>query len=273
MKDSALYIIGFICSLIIGCVGLILALDYKLFFGFIFFGFITLIIGLIFSIMFSFKLEIIKTILHFFHLEMHRYNGLTPMMKFVNSQQKQMGNIGVEIGTHFGNNAKQILNRMDIKMLYLIDPYISYKEYPEGKRWENLFGSFENAEEVMNKKLRKYWRYYTHIKKMSADAVDDIPDNLDFVYVDGNHSYKYVLEDIELYYPKLKDGGVIGGDDFNNWDMSEVTNAVLDFVNKYNLQLYSFGSDWWVVKGQGRQSNWGYTKSINPNWKLDEEIK
>ena len=48
---------------------------------------------------------------------------------------------------------------------------------------------------------------------MSEDAVDDIPEKLDFVYIDGNHAYEYVKKDIGLYYPKLKKGGVIGGHD------------------------------------------------------------
>ena len=41
-----------------------------------------------------------------------------------------------------------------------------------------------------------------------------IPNDLDFVYIDGNHDYDYVKKDLELYYPKLKGGGVLGGDNF-----------------------------------------------------------
>jgi len=49
----------------------------------------------------------------------------------------------------------------------------------------------------------------------SASASAAIPNrSLDFVFIDANHSYEYVLQDIKLWLPKVKDGGVIAGHDF-----------------------------------------------------------
>ena len=41
-------------------------------------------------------------------------------------------------------------------------------------------------------------------------------DYFDFVFIDGDHSYEGVKKDIVSYWPKLKVGGIMGGDDYNN---------------------------------------------------------
>jgi hypothetical protein len=56
------------------------------------------------------------------------------------------------------------------------------------------------------------------IRKPSFEAVDDIPNNIDFLYIDGNHKYKYVFKELQLYYDKVKPGGIIIGDDAYDTD-------------------------------------------------------
>ena len=82
-------------------------------------------------------------------------------------------------------------------------------------------------------------------------AIDDIPRYNDFVYIDGNHSYDFVKKDIELYYPRVREGGVFGGHDFHAMADKDygVARAVLEFVDKEGLQLFGKRSmDWWVIK-------------------------
>jgi len=155
-----------------------------------------------------------------------------PMFEFIYTHNKEKDLTGVEIGVSAGHNAKNILKRVPIKDLYLIDPYLGdhKKEFSKAK---HRLHSFEDKT--------------VFIKKKSEDAVDDIPDNLDFAYIDGNHEYEYVLRDIELYYPKIKNGGVIGGHDFVGGKPS-VFHTVIEFVDKHNLELHTAQSDWWVIK-------------------------
>jgi hypothetical protein len=44
-------------------------------------------------------------------------------------------------------------------------------------------------------------------------------ESLDFVYIDANHAYDFVKQDIELWYPKVKKGGYLWGHDYIdlNW--------------------------------------------------------
>ena len=48
-------------------------------------------------------------------------------------------------------------------------------------------------------------------------AVTRFEDNsIDFVYVDARHDYKGVLEDLRLYWPKVRQGGILAGHDYLN---------------------------------------------------------
>jgi hypothetical protein len=38
------------------------------------------------------------------------------------------------------------------------------------------------------------------------------PDNyFDWIYIDGNHLYEFVKQDLESYFPKIKSGGIVAG--------------------------------------------------------------
>ena len=53
------------------------------------------------------------------------------------------------------------------------------------------------------------------MRMFTTDAALKVPDNsLDFIYVDARHDYCGVIEDIEAWWPKLKTGGIMAGDDY-----------------------------------------------------------
>lgn len=162
-----------------------------------------------------------------------------PMIKYISKNLN--GNlIGAEIGTFEGENAKNMLSHLSIKHIYLIDPYLHYNKFSHSSR-----ESIPHAFDIAQKRLSKFNKKTTYIKKMSEDAVNDISEKLDFIYIDGNHAYKYVKKDIELYYPKIKKGGVIGGHDIWN---KEVCKAFMEFSEQNNLRVNIKYPDWWIVK-------------------------
>lgn len=168
---------------------------------------------------------------------------IRPMINFVKSLSgKDL--IGAEIGVFQGFNALNILHHLPIKLLYLIDPYLLYKEYLD---ITSPFAYF--SKKAANKRLASYEDKICYITKKSSEAINDIPDYLDFVYIDGNHSYEYVVRDIATYWYKVRKGGVIGGHDYyNKGKAREVKKAVDEYVEKNKLKLYQEGIDWWVVK-------------------------
>jgi predicted O-methyltransferase YrrM len=164
---------------------------------------------------------------------------MRPSIRFVN---KTLGRplVGVEIGVNEGTHAFAMLKTLPIKKLYLIDPYMPYLED----------GNYITSDGVAKKaieKLKEFGDKACFIFKTSEDAVAEIPDVVDFVYVDGNHDYSCVKKDIELYFRKLRAGGIICGHDYSsNWD--GVIKAVNEFTESNSLALHTEGVDWWMVK-------------------------
>ena len=100
-------------------------------------------------------------------------------------------------------------------------------------------------------KLKKYKDKIIWIEEFSDKATNYIPDNLDFVYIDGNHQEEYVRLDIESYFDKVCKGGVIGGHDFYNGyarDHDGVVMAVTKYIIENSLTLQVELPDWWIKK-------------------------
>jgi hypothetical protein len=169
-----------------------------------------------------------------------------PSILFIKNTIKSDSLIGAEIGTFKGENAKSILKILRIKKLYLIDPYEKYEEYKK----DTAYSYLKNAEIEAKKRLIKYRDKIVWIKKNSVEALKDIPNDLDFVYIDGNHSYEFVKKDMKNYYNKLKIGGILAGHDIENGiELNEgVTLAFVEFISKNHLKPYILYPDWWCIK-------------------------
>lgn len=170
------------------------------------------------------------------------YHSLRRSIKFIRENYKRNDLIGAEIGVRYGAHSLTILRHLPMKTLYLIDPQ---------KEYEGIDGCHKRGFDEIRKGLRRNLKTYSDklvfIEKFSEDAVNDIPDNIDFIYIDGNHLYNYVKKDVNLYYPKLKKGGVLCGHDFQ---IPDVARAVCELAAKQNLEVYTGGHlvDWWLVK-------------------------
>ena len=156
---------------------------------------------------------------------------------------------GVEIGVKEGNFSKIILDNWGCKKLYLVDPW----EIQEKDTYDENHNHNKDFENTL-KKLSKYKERYEIIREYSDKAHAHFKnDSLDFIYIDGNHSYEAVKKDLELWYPKLKKGGVFAGDDYTfvpvetmcDGSVFGVTKAVNEFCDeiKKNVSLHFFG-DW-----------------------------
>ena len=138
-----------------------------------------------------------------------------------------------EIGIGYGTHAKQILKNTSIHKLYLIDPM---KYYPNDGFADDIMktipnipnNQFNELHDCITNYLSDYKDKVVWFRKESTTITnDEIPDySLDCVFIDGNHEYQYVLDDLQFWAKKVRPGGQILGDDY--W-MSDVANAVHDF--------------------------------------------
>ena len=128
-----------------------------------------------------------------------------------NIVSKIKNGVFVEIGTFTGAFADHILSSSEGSTLYCIDPYIHYDGY-NGDSTNNEVGDALFNQVVTTMKA-KYNERIIFIRAFSNEAIRMIPDEIDFLYIDGNHSYKYVYDDLKNYYPKVKPNCFIVGDD------------------------------------------------------------
>jgi hypothetical protein len=136
--------------------------------------------------------------------------------------------------------------------LYLIDPYEMYESYSEGAIHYGVDQlPLRETEKLARKLLEPFSEKLVWLKNFSSDAVAEITEPVDFVYIDGNHQEEFVVEDIKNYFPIVREGGVIGGHDFYNGFQREhdgVVNAVTSFAVSNHLNLRSEMPDWWIEK-------------------------
>lgn len=152
--------------------------------------------------------------------------------------------IGVEIGVMGGKNAYNILTHLDIKKLYLVDPYIYYDNIEWESNEHALVGKKAAIKNLIDFKDKIVWLFYK-----SEEAVNYLEDMVDFVYIDGDHRYKYVKKDIELYSKKVKLDGFLAGHDFKS---SEI--GVISAVTESLCGFYKEHWDWWrkILEGDVR---------------------
>ncbi len=138
------------------------------------------------------------------------------------------GAIGAEIGVENGIFSYYVLLPKTPEKLYLIDPWQYGLGYSDGV----TYFDGQEARDLRYQQVVECFAPYKNVEVLrmkSHDAAALFPDGyFDYVYIDGEHSYLGVWSDLTDYYPKVKPGGLIMGDDYG-W--TGVAPAVQDFVN------------------------------------------
>jgi hypothetical protein len=152
-------------------------------------------------------------------------------------------NIGAEIGVMTGGFSLYLLQNTKLCM-YLIDPWVWISDYDDTS---NASNDTQTLRLQMTKDaLVNYKSRYEIIREFSYNAVKLFSDNsIDFIYIDANHDYKHCSEDLNLWFPKVKDGGLIAGHDFLDSGLNfGVRSAVLDFLKDKPYKLYNTQEEW-----------------------------
>jgi predicted O-methyltransferase YrrM len=128
--------------------------------------------------------------------------------------QAEGENLFVEIGSYKGKSAAfmavEIINSGKNIKFECIDPMILMGDYLNMPENEKMGYS---AEEFHNR-LLPVKDYYKLHQMTSVDASKLYADNsIDFIMIDGDHSYEGVYNDITNFLPKMRSGGLMTGDD------------------------------------------------------------
>ena len=168
---------------------------------------------------------------------------------------------GVEIGSFEGGYANIILKNWSGK-LYLVDVWrpLDTKDYEDSSNQHN----YKN---VINSCLDNIRGNENRCFMIRSDSVNgsELFDNesLDFIYIDANHKYEFVKQDMETWFPKLRRGGVFAGHDYLKMDWYSsgkfdnyagqfgVNPAVDEFCKKHGYK-FDLTNEWFA--------SWYFTK-------------
>ena len=144
-----------------------------------------------------------------------------------------------EIGVCEGGYHRRIYE-CDPKMQIAIDPWYqdgiqSRNKSDQGKldgRYHMVYKEFG-----FNENCRVIRDYSFNAHKLFDDQT------FDFIYIDGDHTYEAVRDDIELWWPKLKVGGIFAGHDYRKYtakhgDEYGVIEAVDEHIAVHKLKLH-----------------------------------
>lgn len=145
---------------------------------------------------------------------------------------------GVEIGVYKAEFS-EVLAKGGLD-LTSIDPWRLYKDYGNSRGQRRLDEQFRQASE----RLAPYPNARI-LRKTSMEALDDFPDgSLDFVYIDGNHQFAYIAEDLYHWSIKVRPGGIISGHDYAYYASRSIcggchVHEVVDaFVKAYGIRNF-----------------------------------
>lgn len=147
---------------------------------------------------------------------------------------------GAEIGVWRGVFSAQMCQAVPGVHLTCVDPWEVYDGYREQKSVQ------AHLDDAHQQAVAALAPYDCDIQRApSVEAAESVPDgSLDFVYIDGNHRYDYVMADLEAWSPKVRSGGIVSGHDYiAKKSHTEVVRAVDTFTKARGI------APWYVLAG------------------------
>jgi glycosyltransferase involved in cell wall biosynthesis len=145
---------------------------------------------------------------------------------------------GAEIGVAGGEHSEVLCQNIDDIDLLCVDFW--------GTSWSRK----------LEGRARRHLSQYNTIvvKATSMDAARDVPDgSLDFAYIDANHTFDYVMEDLITWSRKVRKGGIVAGHDYDRAHLKGVVPAVDLYTKMHGIQE-------WFITDQKREASFFWLK-------------
>ena len=130
----------------------------------------------------------------------------------------------IEIGCYQGESTEVFAQTFD--KIYAVDP------------WQNGYDTYDHSsyvtemslvEKAFDVRMSKY-DGIIKIKDTSTNFLQKFDGVVDFIYIDGNHQYEYIIKDLRL---SIKVAKYIGGHD---WGMSSLSKALVEFLDLEKIE-------------------------------------
>ena len=128
--------------------------------------------------------------------------------------QEEDMRVGVEIGVFRGGFSNWVLSNWPAcTKYYMVDLWSAQDNY---RQMDNATTSknLERMEEA-RRNVARFGTKAVLVRKSSVEAAAQFEDaSIDFVYLDARHTYDAVMEDLEAWWPKVRPGGIVAGEDY-----------------------------------------------------------
>lgn len=159
---------------------------------------------------------------------------------------------GVEIGVERGVFSEKICQANPQLTLYCVDPWKAYKGYRDHVSQEKLDLFYKETSERLSNYNCKI------IRGFSEEVYKQFPDeSLDFVYIDANHDFLHVTQDIYYWMTKIRKGGIVAGHDFRR-DKGNYINHIKDVIPAITYALKI--NPWFILRSPDETSSWFWVK-------------
>lgn len=146
---------------------------------------------------------------------------------------------GAEIGVHVGTNARVMFDTIPNLKLHCVDCWKAV----EGRTRQRQRRYYRTAKRVLEPEISNGQAVI--VRKWSLDAVKLFERrSLDFVYIDANHNYDYIMQDIIQWSRRVRPGGIVSGHDYCHIrPHCGVVEAVKDYTSFHHLNYYYLDDD------------------------------
>jgi predicted O-methyltransferase YrrM len=147
-----------------------------------------------------------------------------------------------EIGSFIGTSG--LMFNDSFKNVHCVDAWVSGYDSNDSASFQDMsLVEKEFDKNILNTTITKH-------KGLSVEIAKSVKDeSIDILYIDATHTYDGVKSDLEAWIPKVKNGGIISGHDYETknegWDNGGLKRAVHEMVGKPE---YLFGTNWVVFK-------------------------
>lgn len=154
---------------------------------------------------------------------------------------------GAEVGVREGMYSEVICKAIPNVSLLCVDRWAPFPGHTDLDRLPEPLMFLDEAK----KRLSAY--NVNFIRAASMDAVKDVPDgSLDFVYIDANHTFDFVMQDIIEWGKRVRIGGMISGHDYFRCKGFGVVPAVDVYTREHRV------NEWFVT--DERKASWFWIK-------------
>lgn len=141
----------------------------------------------------------------------------------------------VEIGVHRGDFSQMILDWLWPINLLLVDPFqIGYERYDDGN---NVRYSTETDYYYVKNRFEQLMFVVVYRYDSTMARLNYQKGYFDFIYIDADHRYESVKQDLQMWSELLSENSLLCGHDYGNEVFTGVKKAVDEFLIENNFEM------------------------------------